>query len=212
MAARALRGVQRSAESALGGDRRVPPRHLARWGPPSWPTWTAWLRGRGSSDQSKSVHIGERPCLQVDRRPAAGHGCRRLGHSRVRQCSLHCASWPSRQVGAAIIFSSGFAEGGAGRAEQREIARIAADSGMVIEGPNCLGMVNYVEGMALTFVETPAIRLGDSAGHWHRFAERCDGRGGAVMLDGQTPRYLLFRLHRQRSSKRSRGLRRLPAR
>jgi acetate---CoA ligase (ADP-forming) len=60
-----------------------------------------------------------------------------------------------RDVRAAIIFSSGFAEGGeAGRAEQREIARIAAAHGMLIEGPNCLGLVNHVDGIALTFVET----------------------------------------------------------
>src|SRR5580693_4445572 len=61
-----------------------------------------------------------------------------------------------RQVGAAIIFSAGFAEGGeAGLADQRELARIATDSHIIIEGPNCLGLVNYVDRIALTFVETP---------------------------------------------------------
>jgi acetate---CoA ligase (ADP-forming) len=70
-----------------------------------------------------------------------------------------------RQVGAAVIFSAGFAEGGEeGLEEQRELARIAAQSGMVIEGPNCLGLVNYVDGVALTFVETPAIELGERPG------------------------------------------------
>jgi acyl-CoA synthetase (NDP forming) len=65
-----------------------------------------------------------------------------------------------RQAGAAVIFSAGFAEGGdAGRAEQREIARIAAEHGMFIEGPNCLGLVNHVDGVALTFVETAHVPL-----------------------------------------------------
>ncbi|RHW19269.1 CoA-binding protein [Sphingomonas gilva] len=71
----------------------------------------------------------------------------------------------ARGVGAAVIFAAGFAEGGEeGLAAQREVARIAAESGMVIEGPNCLGMTNYVDGVALTFVETPAERLGDRPG------------------------------------------------
>lgn len=61
----------------------------------------------------------------------------------------------ARKVGAAIIFSAGFSESGVeGTAEQIEIARIAAEAGMVIEGPNCLGLVNHVAGVPLTFVET----------------------------------------------------------
>ncbi|KUR79170.1 acetate--CoA ligase family protein [Novosphingobium sp. Fuku2-ISO-50] len=60
----------------------------------------------------------------------------------------------ARGVGAAIVFSAGFAEDGPeGLAEQAEIARIATDAGMVIEGPNCLGLVNHVDKIPLTFVE-----------------------------------------------------------
>ena len=70
-----------------------------------------------------------------------------------------------RKVGAAVIFAAGFAEGGeSGLAAQREVARIAAECGLVVEGPNCLGMTNYVDGIALTFVETPPERLGDRPG------------------------------------------------
>ena len=70
-----------------------------------------------------------------------------------------------RRAGAAVIFSAGFAEGGeAGLAEQREIARIADEAGMVVEGPNCLGLVNFVDGVPLTFVELPGTRLGDRPG------------------------------------------------
>lgn len=70
-----------------------------------------------------------------------------------------------RGVGSAIIFSAGFAEGGeAGLAEQREIGRIAATHGMVIEGPNCLGMTNFIDRVPLTFVETHARALGERSG------------------------------------------------
>jgi acyl-CoA synthetase (NDP forming) len=71
----------------------------------------------------------------------------------------------ARGVGSAIIFSAGFAEGGEeGLAEQREIARIADAHGMVIEGPNCLGLVNYIDMIPLTFVETPSAPLGERKG------------------------------------------------
>ncbi len=64
-----------------------------------------------------------------------------------------------------MIFSAGFAEsGGSGVAEQHELARLAYDGNMMIEGPNCLGLVNYVDGIALTFVETQGIALGDRQG------------------------------------------------
>ena len=63
-----------------------------------------------------------------------------------------------RKAGGVVIFSAGFAEGGEeGLAEQREIARLAAEAGMVVEGPNCLGLVNYVDRIPLTFVETNAV-------------------------------------------------------
>ena len=70
-----------------------------------------------------------------------------------------------RGVGGVVIFSAGFAEGGEeGLAEQREIARIAADAGMVVEGPNCLGLINFVDGVPLTFIETaPAPATGGAS-------------------------------------------------
>lgn len=66
----------------------------------------------------------------------------------------------ARGVGAAIIFSAGFAEGGEeGLAAQAQVARIAHEHGMVVEGPNCLGLVNYAAGVPLTFVEAPVLNL-----------------------------------------------------
>ncbi len=108
--------------------------------------------------------IGQRPCLKsVDDLPL-GVDVAVLAIPRVAVLET-VKALARRQVGAAIIFSAGFAEGGEqGLSEQREIARIAADSGMVIEGPNCLGLVNYVDSVALTFVETPAIALNGRQG------------------------------------------------
>ncbi len=61
-----------------------------------------------------------------------------------------------KQVGSLIIFSAGFAESGeAGKEAQCELKRISREYDMMIEGPNCLGMVNYAEGIPLTFVVTP---------------------------------------------------------
>ena len=58
----------------------------------------------------------------------------------------------ARGVGGVIIYAAGFAEAGpAGAAQQAEIARIAHHHGMAITGPNCLGHINYVDGIPLTF-------------------------------------------------------------
>ena len=58
--------------------------------------------------------------------------------------------------GSVIVFSAGFAEAGEdGKAMQRELAGIAREHDMVLEGPNCLGMVNYVDRIPLTFIATP---------------------------------------------------------
>ncbi|NBC36056.1 CoA-binding protein [Novosphingobium sp. FSY-8] len=101
--------------------------------------------------------IGARPCLpSVDALPD-GVDVAVLAIPRVGVLDA-VRGLAARGVGSAIIFSAGFAEDGeAGMAEQAEIARIAAEAGMVIEGPNCLGMVNHVHGVPLTFVETAII-------------------------------------------------------
>ena len=62
----------------------------------------------------------------------------------------------AKGIRSAIVFSAGFAEAGeGGRAAQQEAARIAEEHDMILLGPNCLGMVNYVDGIPLTFVVTP---------------------------------------------------------
>jgi len=55
-----------------------------------------------------------------------------------------------RRIGGAIVFASGFAEVGAdGLAEQEAIVAAARQSGIAVLGPNCLGFINHVDGVAL---------------------------------------------------------------
>jgi acyl-CoA synthetase (NDP forming) len=55
-----------------------------------------------------------------------------------------------RRIGGAIVFASGFAETGAdGLAEQEAIVATARRSGVAVLGPNCLGFINHVDGIAL---------------------------------------------------------------
>jgi acyl-CoA synthetase (NDP forming) len=112
----------------------------------------------------KRDEINGRPCLKsVDDLPD-GVDCAVLAIPRVAVLDSvrACAQ---RGVGGVVIFSAGFAEGGEeGLAEQQEIARIAHEHGMVVEGPNCLGLVNYVDSIALTFVQTPPRPLNGQPG------------------------------------------------
>jgi acetyl-CoA synthetase (ADP-forming) len=66
----------------------------------------------------------------------------------VPQTIRECAA---ASVGCCVIITAGFAEAGAeGAAAQSEIAQISAETGMRLVGPNCLGLINLRNGMALT--------------------------------------------------------------
>ena len=57
-----------------------------------------------------------------------------------------------RQVQAAIVISAGFAERGPDGAQaQARMRELAQESGMVICGPNSLGVLNFVDRIPLTF-------------------------------------------------------------
>jgi acyl-CoA synthetase (NDP forming) len=59
-----------------------------------------------------------------------------------------------RNVNGAIVFASGFAEAGPeGRALQERLAALAREMGVVLNGPNNLGFINYVDAIPLTFGE-----------------------------------------------------------
>ncbi len=112
----------------------------------------------------KRTEIDGRPCLpSIDALPE-GVDAAVLAIPRAAVLDA-VGSLAKRKVGSAIIFSAGFAEGGEeGLREQREIGRIASESGMVVEGPNCLGMTNFIDAVPLTFVETTIQPLGDKKG------------------------------------------------
>jgi len=103
----------------------------------------------------KRTEIGRRPCLaSVDDLPE-GVDTAILAIPRAGVLDA-IAGLARRRAGSAVIFSAGFAEDGPqGLADQQEIARIAQQAGMVIEGPNCLGLVNFSDRIPLTFIELP---------------------------------------------------------
>ena len=60
-----------------------------------------------------------------------------------------------RGVGAAIVISAGFSEMGEdGKQLQAEMTRIAADAGIRIVGPNCLGIIRPPSGLNASFAAT----------------------------------------------------------
>jgi acyl-CoA synthetase (NDP forming) len=112
----------------------------------------------------KRAEIGGRPCVaSVDDLPE-GVDCVVLAIPRVAVMDtvLACAR---RKVHGVIIFSAGFAEAGEqGRLEQIRLGEIAREHNMLIEGPNCLGIVNYVDGIPLTFIVTQMTRIAAAPG------------------------------------------------
>src|SRR5688500_6853674 len=69
----------------------------------------------------------------------------------IRQAIEDCVA---RKVGGAVVFATGFGEGdGAGRDDQEAIATLCRDNGLALLGPNCLGFVNYVDGVCASFEE-----------------------------------------------------------
>ena len=72
-----------------------------------------------------------------------------LPAAAVREAVEGCVR---RKVKAAVIFASGFAEVGSdGNSEQDRIGAIARAGGVALVGPNCLGLMNFVDGFAAVF-------------------------------------------------------------
>ena len=110
----------------------------------------------------RSEIFGERAYASVDRIPQrVDHAFimlpARLVPEAVEQCAAH-------RVRCATILSAGFAEtGSAGRLLQEDIVKRAQRAGMRILGPNCLGIINTNQGVALSAneaLETPQLLPG----------------------------------------------------
>lgn len=57
-----------------------------------------------------------------------------------------------KHFGAVVVFASGYAETGEqGRAQQDLLAQAAHRSGLLLVGPNSMGLTNYADGVPLTF-------------------------------------------------------------
>ncbi|MDR2858381.1 MAG: acetate--CoA ligase family protein, partial [Novosphingobium sp.] len=71
----------------------------------------------------------------------------------------------ARRARAGVIFASGFAElGDAARREQEAIEQMAAEAGLPLVGPNCMGYTNYVDRLHIGFMpaQPMAPRAGDT--------------------------------------------------
>src|SRR5690348_3543514 len=109
------------------------------------------FRGEVHLVNAARSEIDGRPCLSSTAALPEGTDCAVLAipRSGILDAVRGCAK---RGVGGVVIYAAGFAEAGpGGAAEQAEIARIARAHGMAVSGPNCLGHINYVDDIPLTF-------------------------------------------------------------
>ncbi len=107
----------------------------------------------------KNDRLGDRPChpnlSALPESPDCVVVC--VPREGVEEVVLEAARV---RAGGVILFASGYAETGkADRiAQQSRLSAIAAESGLRILGPNCLGIANYSLGTRITFSEYPAPR------------------------------------------------------
>jgi acyl-CoA synthetase (NDP forming) len=117
----------------------------------------AMLKSLASFDYGGAIHLVSR-----NRREAFGRPCAAaiddlpMGIDLAVLCVPRAAVLDAvaacgrRRIGAAIVYASGFAEtGDAGLAEQKTLADLARRAGIALLGPNCLGYINHVDGIAL---------------------------------------------------------------
>ena len=108
--------------------------------------------------------IGERPCVRSISELPDGIDCAVLAipQAHVADAVRACAE---KKIGGLIVLAGGFAEAGEeGKRAQEQIAAIAQAAGIALQGPNCLGTINYVDSVPLMFGVAPFESIGDRKG------------------------------------------------
>jgi acyl-CoA synthetase (NDP forming) len=115
----------------------------------------AALSSLASFDYPGTIHlvsrsrseVNGRPCVPTidDLPPGIDLAVLCLPRAGVLDAIAACGR---RRIGAAVAYAAGFAETG-DAAEQRALADAARRAGVAVLGPNCLGFLNHVDGVAL---------------------------------------------------------------
>jgi acyl-CoA synthetase (NDP forming) len=108
--------------------------------------------------------IGERPCVRSISELPDDIDCAVLAipQAHVADAVRACVE---KKIGGLIVLAGGFAEAGEeGKRAQEQIAALAQHAGIALQGPNCLGSINYVDGVPLMFGIAPFESLGDRKG------------------------------------------------
>jgi acetate---CoA ligase (ADP-forming) len=75
----------------------------------------------------------------------------------IGEAIKNCAQ---RDIGAAVIYASGFAEvGEPGRIAQDELTQCAQAGAIAVNGPNCIGLANFCDGVPLTYEPLTPMKL-----------------------------------------------------
>ncbi len=146
---------------AIDISRLMRPRSIAIVGISPEPSSAGFLALRNLEDfgYRGSVHlvsrnqtnIGNRACVRAIDDLPEGVDAAMLFIPRVaiEDAVAACAR---RGVGGVVVFAAGFGEaGGEWQATQERIATTARAAGLALCGPNCLGIVDFVHGIPLTF-------------------------------------------------------------
>jgi len=146
---------------AIDISRLMRPRSIAIVGISPEPSSAGFLALRNLEDfgYRGSVHlvsrnqtnIGNRACVRAIDDLPDGVDAAMLFIPRIaiEDAVAACAR---RGVGGVVVFAAGFGEaGGEWQATQERIAATARAAGLALCGPNCLGIVDFVHGIPLTF-------------------------------------------------------------